>query len=123
MEKPAMHTETRYDDLSGTMSVNFRENEGFEQFVSRVAGVDLSRYQPVAMRLYVDKEAILTVYATDRSQTMARENSGKLQVRKFKINVSLEELFSSFRQLDFTLLKEGYAVDTFEVIDSQPQRE
>ena len=123
MEKPTMHTETRYDDLSGTMSVNFRENEGFEQFVSRVAGVDLSRYQPVAMRLYVDKEAILTVYATDRSQTIPRENSGKLQVRKFKINVSLEELFSSFRQLDFTLLKEGYAVDTFEVIDSQPQRE
>ena len=123
MEKPAMHTETRYDDLSGTMSVNFRENEGFEQFVSRVAGVDLSRYQPVAMRLYVDKEATLTVYATDRSQTIPRENSDKLQVRKFKINVSLEELFSSFRQLDFTLLKEGYAVATFEVIDSQPQRE
>jgi len=123
MEKPTMHTETRYDDLSGTMSVNFRENEGFEQFVSRVAGVDLSRYQPVAMRLYVDKEAILTVYATDRSQTIPRENTDKLQVRKFKINVSLEELFSSFRQLDFTLLKEGYAVDNFEVIDSQPQRE
>ena len=118
-----MHTETRYDDLSGTMSVNFRENEGFEPFVSRVAGVDLSRYQPVAMRLYVDKEAILTVYATDRSQTIPRENSSKLQVRKFKIHVSLEELFSSFRQLDFTLLKEGYAVDNFEVIDSQPQRE
>ena len=123
MEKPAMHTETRYDDLSGTMSVNFRESESFEQFVSRVAGVDLNRYQPVAMRLYVDKEAILTVYATDQSQTTPRENSHKLQVRKFKINVSLEELFNSFRQLDFTLLKEGYAVDNFEVIDSQPQRE
>lgn len=119
MEKPAMHTETRYDDLSGTMSVNFREGESFEQFVSRVAGVDLSRYQPVAMRLYVDKEAILTVYATDRSPTIPRENNGKLQVRKFKVNVSLKELFNSFRQLDFTLLKEGYAVDNFEVSDSQ----
>ena len=118
-----MHTETRYDDLSGTMSVNFRENESFEKFVSRVAGVDLSRYQPVAMRLYVDKEAILTVYATDLTQTPPAENNGKLRVKKFKINVSLEELFNSFRQLDFTLLKEGYVVDNFEVIDSHPQRE
>jgi hypothetical protein len=123
MEKNTMHTETRYDDLSGTMSVNFRENESFEKFVSRVAGVDLSRYQPVAMRLYVDKEAILTVYATDQTKTIPAENNGKLRVKKFKTNVSLEELFNSFRQLDFTLLKEGYVVDNFEVIDSHPQRE
>lgn len=118
MEKHAMHTETRYDDLSGTMSINFRENENFATFAARVAGVDPNLYEPVAMRLYLDKEAILTIYATERGHAPAKgDTTSKMKVKKFKVGISAEDLFGSLRQLDFTLLRDGLVIDNLEVID------
>jgi hypothetical protein len=116
MEHHPLHTETRYDDLVGTLSVNFRNSEDFNAFAARVAGVDLNRYQPIGLRVYVGHETMLTVYATEHTQAAAhRTNAGKVTVRKFKVGIPLEDLISSFRQLDFTLLAKGYTVDELEI--------
>ena len=118
MENQPMHTETRYDDLAGTISINFRDGESFEHFAARVAGVDTTVYQPVAMRAYVDREVILTIYATQRAHApIPGEYTGKLPVKKYKVGTSLEELLNSLRQFDFTLMAPGYAVDELEVTE------
>lgn len=116
----SIHTETRYDDLVGAISVNFRQQEGFDAFAANYGGIDISRYQPIAMRIYADKETILTIYAVDRTggwmQSEAPlKTTGKVPVKKFKVTISLQDLFNSFRQFDFTLVTSGYHIEELEI--------
>ena len=116
MDNQSIHTETRYDDLVGAISVNFKENESLNTLAASLAGIDTEQYQPIAMRLYADKEIILTIYARDRKHPESHwDMTGKIPVKKFKVGISLQDLFSSFRQFDFTLLVDGYKVDDFDV--------
>lgn len=118
MENHAINAETRYDDLNGAISVNFRNDENFSAFAARMARVDPQKYQPISMRVYIDREAILTIYALDRERSpLHKQQTGKLLVRKFKVDITLEELFTHFRQMDFTLISSGYDVADFEVIN------
>ena len=84
---------------------------------AKLAGVNLSQYQPIALRLYADRESIVTFYAIDRQHTLPPHREGKVPVKKFKVTISLTELLDSFRQFDFTLLAEGYKVEDFEVTE------
>jgi hypothetical protein len=116
MENHLIHTETRYDDLVGTLSANFRNAEDFSAFAARVAGIDLNRYRPIGLRAYVAHETILTIYAAELVQTPGHhEKTGKLAVKKFKVGIPLLELINNFRQLDFTLMAKGFTVDELEM--------
>lgn len=116
MEKHPIHTESRYDDLVGTLSVNFRNAENFSAFAARVVGIDLNQYQPIGLRAYVAHETILTIYAAERVQMPGHhEKTGKLSVKKFKVGIPLAELINNFRQLDFTLMAKGFTVDELEM--------
>jgi len=117
MEKEIPHIETRYDDLAGAVSINFTENEDFNTFAYRVARVDLDKYQPVFLKVYIDKSAIVTIYALDKVNYLAhKEQTGKLLVRKYKVSVSVEELFTHFRQIQFSLVAGNYDVNELDVI-------
>ena len=116
MTKEHMKAETRYDDLSGIVSLNFQEKEDFRSFASSVAHVDLEKYEPIALRAYLHHENIITIYALDKEKYQDHQKQyGKLLVKKFKVEVTLNELFSRIKQIDFTLIKDDYNVEDFEV--------
>ncbi len=94
--------ETRFDDMTGAASINFREGESLQSFAAKIAHVDLDRYQPIFMRLYVEHYPIITIYALDKANYQAHhQQTGKLLVRKYKVDVKLEEVLGYFKQLDF----------------------
>ena len=115
MESHPLPTKTRYDDLVGARSV-FRD-EHLGTLATESAGVDLSRYQPIALRLYADRESILTLYAIDQQHASSSHWEGKMPVKKFKVTISLAELFDCFRQFNFTLLVGECKAEDFEVTE------
>ncbi len=103
--------------MNGVASVNFRDGESLASFAARIARVDLDRYQPIFMRLYVEHVPVVTIYALDKAHYEAhRQQTGKLLVRKYKVDVKLEEILGYFKQLDFSLLAGDYRIEDFEVI-------
>jgi hypothetical protein len=118
MESMNIKAETRYDDLSGAVSINFNERGDFNFFAADVAKVDVEKYQPVAMRVYLHHDAILTIYALDKQRYQAHKlQTGKLLIRKFKVDISPEELFSRIKQIDFTLVSGDYNIEDFDIIN------
>ncbi|CAN5347825.1 hypothetical protein BH23BAC1_BH23BAC1_08380 [soil metagenome] len=109
--------ETRFDDLTGAISVNFKESEDFNSFANKVARVNLDKYQPIAVRIYISSEVVVTIFALVKAnyETHKRQ-TGKTLVRKFKVDISLQELFTFFKQMDFTLVAGDHKVEDFEVI-------
>lgn len=110
--------ETRFDDLSGAISMNFAENHDINNFSKKVANINTEQYQPICLRIYIQSEVIITIYAIDKSQYETHKaKTGKILVRKFKLDITLQELFSWFRQIDFTLVAGDYKVEDLEVIN------
>jgi hypothetical protein len=118
MSNENIHSETRYDDLNGEISVNFNEQVDLNSFASRIAGIDTTKYRPLAVRAYITQEIVVTIYALDIEHSRSYTGpTGKIPVRKFKVDVSSQQLFSMFRQIDFTLIAGDYKVDSFDVIN------
>lgn len=118
MSNDNIHSETRYDDLNGEISIKFHEQADLNTFASRIAGIDTTQYQPLAFRVYVSQATIVTIYALDVAQSKTYNGPiGKIPVKKFKVDIQPQDLFSMFRQLDFTLIAGDYSVDSFDVIN------
>lgn len=117
-EKHSVRTETRYDDLAGAASLNFSDQTDFFLFAEQVAGVDLTKYEPISLRVFaIEKEIMVTVYALDKENYQHHyEQTGKLLVKKFKTETTLQQLFKYVKQLDFTMVSGEYDVEEFEVI-------
>ncbi|HEY8402627.1 MAG TPA: hypothetical protein VIK89_15265 [Cytophagaceae bacterium] len=119
IEKHIPKTETRFDDLVGVASLNFNNNTEFEQFAQRIAGIDITAYQPISARFFIiEQETIVTIYGLDikkHQEHFAR--TGKIPVKIYKVETSLEELFKYIKQIDFTLVSGQYEVEDFEVIN------
>lgn len=110
--------ETRFDDLTGAISMNFAEGNDINSFSKEVAGINLEQYQPICIRIYIQSEIIITIYAVDKLQYESHKaKTGKILVRKYKVDITLQELFSWFRQIDFTLMSGDFKVEDFEVIN------
>ena len=118
MEKHIPRTETRYDDLAGVVSLNFREDFDFYEFAKNVADVDLDLYEPISVRVFAHNGIVITVYALDKARyRQHRATTGRLLVRKFKVEVSPVQLAQYVRQIDCTLVNGEYDVEDFEVIN------
>jgi hypothetical protein len=110
--------ETRYDDITGISSMNFRNGADFNMFASEVAGINLNQYQPIILRIYIHSEVIITIYAIDKTQYEEHKlKTGKLLARKFKLDISLKDLFAWFKQIDFTLVSGNYNIEDLDVIN------
>lgn len=118
MEKHIPKAETRFDDMAGAVSINFKEGINFEQFASEVAGVDLEKYTPVSLRIFFHKEILVTIYALIKGEYEDHQTkTGKLLVKKFKAEISPIHLIPFIRQADCTLVNGEYEVEDFEVVN------
>jgi hypothetical protein len=120
-EKRIPDNETRYNDLVGVVSINLGENEDFNEFASEIAHYNPDRFQAVAMRVFFENNSsnylntpIVTIFAVDKLNPNRLEN-GKIPVRKFKFEISFEQLFVRLRQLNFTVTDGDFDLADIEV--------
>jgi hypothetical protein len=109
--------ELRFNDLYGVASVNLKKDENFNQLAARLAGYDPGRYAAVALRVFIQENPVVTVYARDTQADAPANNEGKLRVHKFKREIGFEELFHSMRQFNFTVTTEGQSIENMEVVN------
>ncbi len=114
-EKNLPPSETRYDDLVGVASANLHEHEDFNLAAARLAGYDPAQYEAVALRVFIQESPIVTIYAVNRAGQNPVNEGEKLPVHKFKLNLSFEQLFATFKKVNFTLTTGTYHLEDMEV--------
>lgn len=116
MEKHIPSLETRFYDLAGTSSLNFKENIDLNQFAKDLTDIDTNTYKPVTVKVYVEDETIITLYAAKHEDISRYQNTiHKIPVKKFKVTVENEKLFKYIKQLQLTLVIDDIDVENFEV--------
>lgn len=111
------HTETRYDDLVGVVAINLDEHKNFNSIAASIGAYDPSRFEAVALRVFIQHTPVVTLYAKEKEAIQDVNAKNKLQVHKFKKEMSFEELFSKFRKLNFTVTAGEYDIDNMEVVN------
>ena len=102
MKNQSQPFETRGHDHSGNASLEFHDNETIQSFASLIPGMDISRFKPVALKIFLSVEIpMITLYALDKD-TVNKSNvpEDKQPVRKFKAPISMPELFRFIKHFD-----------------------
>lgn len=94
--------ETSYHDLAGMVSINLDDEYDFNALSAGLAGYDPNRYEAVALKVYINLIPIVTLYARDKL-FRHDEIKKKLAVYKFKVEMSLNDLFFRLRNINFTV--------------------
>jgi hypothetical protein len=105
--------ELEQKDLAGTVLVNLNELANFNMSCSEIAGYNPERFEAVALRVYLDEESIVTIYAKDRDA----KDDDILHVHKFKKEMNLNQLLKYIKNLNFTLSPGEYDLEKMEVIN------
>jgi|SRR5688572_13402419 len=105
MEPKTQPFETRGHDLTGAASLEFHDNESMESFTSLIPGMDASRFDPVALKIFLSGETpMITLYALDKANVDKKNfPEDKLPVRKFKSPISWKELFKYVKSFDLVV--------------------
>jgi hypothetical protein len=111
------HHESQGKDLMGAVSINLEEGQDFNALGASLAGYDPAHFEAVALRVFIENTPVVTVYALDKARASRAENTDKLPVRKFKKEISFEELFSKLRLVNFTVSTGEYNIDDMEVVN------
>lgn len=109
------------ESLSGTLSARMIGNMRLDDFcMKHIAGYNPDRMEAIAVRLFVGKETLITVYALDKSrQELSSTDPEKLPVKKFKIeHLRADELFQFFSEFNFTLSTGSYDLEDMQVINT-----
>jgi len=105
MEQKAQPFETKGHDLTGAASLEFHDKESMNSFTSLIPGMDSSRFDPIALKIYLSGETpMITIYALDKA-TVDKSNipQDKFPVRKFKSPISWKELFRNVKSFDLVV--------------------
>ncbi len=116
MEKTSQPFETQGHDLTGNASLEFYDNESISSFVSLIPGMDINRFEPVALKIFISGETpLITLYAKiiDADEKAVLDN--KVMVRKFKSPISWKELFKFVKSFDLVVHNGNYNLEEIEV--------
>jgi len=112
--------EYQHGDIAGAMSVTFANNQTLDDFCSEhVADYNRDRFEAIAIRVFLGKETIITIYALDKiRQEDTTADPNKVPVKKFKITtLSASDLFSYCESFNFTLSTGNYPIADMEVVN------
>jgi hypothetical protein len=108
MKKSKQPFDYDHHDLAGHASVDFAGRTDFNAFAEKLTGYNPLRFSPVALRLFMQRgEPVMTLYAVDN---MNAKKNGKIPVKKFKLRMKFEELFSMIKKFDFTVSDGRYDI-------------
>lgn len=118
MEKHIPSLETRFYDLAGTSSLNFKDNVDLSRFAKDLTDIDTNIYKPVTVKVYVEDETIITLYAAKHEDIEKYQHpTEKIPVKKFKVVVDNQKLLNYIKQLQLTMVIDDIDVENFEVIN------
>ncbi|HET6243035.1 MAG: hypothetical protein H0V01_09445 [Bacteroidetes bacterium] len=110
--------ETRYNDLVGVVSINLDNNmDDFNEFASALFHYNPERFKAVALKVFIENNPIVTLYALDLERQKKHPEREKLPVHKFKFQMSLDQLFSKLKRFNFTVTAGNYSIEKMEVIN------
>lgn len=115
MDKILASNEIRFNDLIGIASINLKEETDFNKLSAEIAGYDPQKFTAVALRVFIEAKPVVTIYAKEKSTEVSDEE--KLPVHKFKKVIGFEELFSKFKEFNFTVTTGEYEIDNMEVVN------
>jgi hypothetical protein len=79
--------------------------------------VMMKRFEAVALKVFIEHTPIVTLYAIDKEREARGENNGKMPVRKFKMEMTLDDLFFKLRHVNFTVTTGEFDIDNMEVVN------
>ena len=109
-----------HGDINGDIAVKLANDQTLDDFCAQhIIDFNRDRFEAFAIRLFLGKETIITIYAIDK---LRQEDSDlsvkKIAVKKFKINtIPVNELFSYVESLNFTLTTGNYDISDMEVMN------
>jgi hypothetical protein len=111
--------ETDAHDLTGSAAVDFYDKDDFNTFAAQLAKYNPNRFDPVALRVFVQKGApIVTLYALDtQKQEQSDYPADKLPVKKFKLKISWAEFFKYVKRFDFTVSNQAFDLQDILVLN------
>ena len=115
-----MEHHSEHGDLNGEIAVTLANKQTLEDFCAEhIPDYNQERFEPVAIRFFVGKETIITVYAIDKVRQKDSDlPDNKMAVKKFKIStLTVIDLFSYCASLNFTLTTGKYPLDSMEVMN------
>lgn len=106
-------------DLSGFANAKFKEAETMDTICSSIIpDYNVERFEAIAMRVYLGKENIITIYALDkRRQEGTNFSIDKLPVKKFKVQMSINDLIEKFSNINFTIGNGNFDLNDIEVLN------
>src|SRR5438045_680718 len=112
MKKRKQHFETDGHDLSGYASVDLYKND-FNSFASKIAKYNPERFDAVALKVFMkNSKPVITLYALDKMYNAAKQlPKKKFPVKKFKLNIGLNDFISNIKQFDFVVSNGKYDVN------------
>ena len=111
------HHESKGKDLMGVVSINLEDGQDFNALGASLTGYDPEHFEAVALRVFIENTPVVTVYALDKNRASRPGNGDKLPVRKFKKEISFDDLFFTLRQVNFTVSTGEYNIDEMEVVN------
>jgi hypothetical protein len=119
MELNEQPFETEEHDLAGKAALDLTGTDSFQAFLARTANYDPDRFDPVALKLYVEgRNPVLTLYAVDKSkQEQSNYPKDKLPVKKFKLAISWPELFGFVKRFELVVSFGSYDINNMLVIN------
>lgn len=117
MEGTLPHHETSGKDLMGVVSINLNDGQDFNELGASLAGYDPANFEAVALRVFIENTPIVTVYARDKNRDARNDGHKRMPVKKFKKEMSFDDLFFKLRQVNFTVSTGEHNIDDMEVIN------
>jgi hypothetical protein len=118
MEQKIQPFETEGHDLSGYASLEFYENENMNSLAMLIPGMELDRFEPVALKIFLTGEnPLITLYALEKNGQHSDMDKDKLPVKKFKAPISWIELFKYVKRFDLVVNNGKYNIEDFRVIN------
>jgi len=120
----------QYGDMYGTVALDWQQGSEIHDFAEECAGVDLKRYFPLALTMYVGVDSTslehflgLTFYVADKSVVgesgdaicrYATEHDGKIPTERFEGKATLEQFNKYVKRFEIVLRPRWREITTIE---------
>jgi hypothetical protein len=107
-------------DLSGMAAMDLFRKEDLNSLAFKlIEGYNPDRFDATILRFFVQKgEPVITIYAVDKMrQDQKNFPTDKLPVKKFKMQMPMEELLRHIKRFDLTISNNAYDVQDILVMN------
>jgi hypothetical protein len=109
--------EFKYTSAAGIIGIHLDDHEDFNSLAAEIAGYDKKHFEALALRVYIAHQPVITIYAIDLDRRRQDPHNPKIPVHKFKMELSLDDLFFHLKNVNFTVTQGDVDIEAMEVIN------